>query len=91
MLASDIQAHAEKAVQQAATKPLTDDAAYRRWPDKVGDAGILNFYVAKRATNLPRDCSTGSTLAARTSCLPAPVPDPRGPRRLSRPAATTRR
>ena len=55
VLVSDSRAHAEKAVQQAATRPLSDDAAYRGWTDKVGDRGILNLYVAKRAGNLLAD------------------------------------
>ena len=55
VLVSDSRAHAEKAVQQAATRSLSDDASYQSWTDKVGDRGILNFYVAKRAANLLAD------------------------------------
>ena len=55
LLVSDSRAHAEKAVQQAATRPLSDDASYQSWTDKVGDRGILNLYVAKRAANLLAD------------------------------------
>ena len=55
VLVSDSRAHAEKAAHQAATRPLSDDASYRSWADKVGDRGILNFYVAKRAATLLAD------------------------------------
>ena len=55
VLVSDSRAHAEKAVQQAATRPLSDDPAYQDWTDKVGDRGIVNLYVAKRAGNLLAD------------------------------------
>ena len=59
VLVSDSTAHAERAAHQAATRPLSDDASYRSWADKVGDRGILNLYVAKRAATLLADSLDG--------------------------------
>ena len=49
VLISDTKAHADLAVSQAKVHALSDDAAYKSWTGKVGDRGILNFYVAKAA------------------------------------------
>ena len=49
VLITDTKAHADLAVSQAKTHALSDDAGYKTWTGKVGDRGILNFYVAKAA------------------------------------------
>lgn len=49
LLITDSQAHADLAVSQAKAHALSDDAGYKTWTGKVGDRGIVNFYVAKAA------------------------------------------
>jgi len=49
LIASDTAAHAQAVLDGGRAKPLADDAAYQRWTDEVGDAGVLNFYVSKQA------------------------------------------
>jgi hypothetical protein len=49
VIASDSAAHAKAIRDRARSHPLADDATYRRWTNEVGDAGVVNFYVAPRA------------------------------------------
>lgn len=49
VIASDSQEHADAIVDAAAEKSLADDAAYQQWSDELGDAGVVNFYVAEGA------------------------------------------
>ncbi|MBW8750014.1 MAG: DUF3352 domain-containing protein [Propionibacteriales bacterium] len=51
LIASDSAAHAQSVLDLGRTNPLADDTAYRKWTDEVGDAGVLNFYVSKRAAH----------------------------------------
>jgi hypothetical protein len=77
VLVSDSRAHAKKAVQQAATRPLSDDPAYQDWTDKVGDRGILNLYVASRRGTCSRTTSVTSGCwvcpGARATRTPRPA------------------
>ena len=50
LIASDSQEHADTILRSGEKHPLSEDRAYQRWHDEVGDAGVLNFYVSKRAT-----------------------------------------
>ncbi|MFL6024853.1 MAG: DUF3352 domain-containing protein [Marmoricola sp.] len=50
LIASDSQSHADTILSEGEKKPLADDAAYQRWRGEAGDAGVINFYVSKRAT-----------------------------------------
>jgi hypothetical protein len=51
LIASDSAAHAS-AIRDKGTKgSLADDATYQRWTDEAGDRGVLNFYVAPRASD----------------------------------------
>jgi hypothetical protein len=59
VLISDTQAHADQAVKDARAKPLTDDAGYQDWSGKVGDRGVVNFYVAKAAADYFADTLEG--------------------------------
>lgn len=61
VLISDTQSHADQAVKDARTKPLTDDAAYQDWTAKVGDRGVANFYIAKSAADYIADSVEGMT------------------------------
>lgn len=49
LIVSDSNRHAKEIAKTGADKPLTDDAAYQKWAEELGDAGVLNFYVAKAA------------------------------------------
>jgi hypothetical protein len=49
LIASDSAAHAKAVLDGGRDRPLADDAAYRKWTGEVGDAGVLSFYVGKRA------------------------------------------
>lgn len=55
LIASDSQAHADTILSEGQKKSLADDPAYRRWHDEAGDAGVINFYVSKRATKYLSD------------------------------------
>lgn len=55
LIASDTKAHAQAIVKAAKAHSLADDAAYQKWTDSVGDRGVVNFYVAKKAVNLILD------------------------------------
>jgi len=59
LIASDSQQHADKILSDGVKKPLADDPAYQRWHDEVGDAGVINFYVSKRATKYLSDALDG--------------------------------
>ncbi|HEY0902445.1 MAG TPA: hypothetical protein VGE14_01000 [Marmoricola sp.] len=49
LIASDSKEHAQEILDQGRDKPLADDAAYQKWTDEAGDAGVVNFYVARKA------------------------------------------
>lgn len=49
LIASDSEAHAKKIASTGAEKPLSDAASYQQWSEEIGDAGVINFYVGKRA------------------------------------------
>ena len=49
LVASDSAAHAQAVLARGVKSPLAEDAAYRRWTDAAGDAGVLSFYVAPGA------------------------------------------
>jgi hypothetical protein len=49
LVGSDTAAHAQAVLDRGRTKPLADDATYRKWTAAVGDAGVLNFYVGSGA------------------------------------------
>jgi hypothetical protein len=51
LVASDTAEHAKQVLDRGKEKPLADDAAYQKWTDEVGDAGVLNFYVGKKAAD----------------------------------------
>jgi hypothetical protein len=55
LIASDSQRHADTILSQGEKKSLADDPSYRRWHDEAGDAGVINFYVSKRATRYLTD------------------------------------
>jgi hypothetical protein len=55
LIASDSAEHAQQVLDRGKDKPLADDAAYRKWTDEAGDAGVLNFYVGKRAAGYAED------------------------------------
>ncbi|RNL79708.1 DUF3352 domain-containing protein [Nocardioides marmorisolisilvae] len=55
LIASDSQAHADTILSEGQKKSLADDPAYKRWHGEAGDAGVINFYVAKRATKYLSD------------------------------------
>jgi hypothetical protein len=55
LIASDSTAHAKAVLDKGVEKPLADDAAYKKWTSEAGDAGVLNFYVAKRAAEYAGD------------------------------------
>lgn len=48
LIISDSTAHAKAVVAAAKQKSLAQDAAYRTWMDKVGDAGVVSFYASKQ-------------------------------------------
>jgi hypothetical protein len=49
LIASDSTAHAEKILLEGQKTPLAKSPAYQKWTSAAGDAGVVNFYVAKRA------------------------------------------
>jgi hypothetical protein len=55
LIASDSAEHAQQVLDRGKAKPLADDAAYRKWTGEAGDAGVLNFYVGKRAAGYAED------------------------------------
>lgn len=55
LVISDTLEHAKDAVAAGEKKPLSDDPTYIRWSDELGDAGVLNVYVARKAIELLTD------------------------------------
>lgn len=51
LIASDSQEHAEAILAAGKKKSLADDEAYQKWTDKVGDQGVLSFYVSSKAAD----------------------------------------
>lgn len=51
-LISDTAGHAEDAAAAAEEAALADDADFQEWTGRVGDPGILSFYVAPGAADL---------------------------------------
>lgn len=49
LILSDSTKHAQEIVDQGKKSPLSKDAAYKKWTGAAGDAGVINFYVAKAA------------------------------------------
>jgi hypothetical protein len=52
LIASDSADHAEAILEAAKKSSLADNASYQKWTDKVGDRGVVSFYVAKKAADL---------------------------------------
>jgi hypothetical protein len=52
LVASDSTEHARQLAADAAKKSLAVDASYQRWSDAVGDAGVLNVYIAESAKDV---------------------------------------
>ncbi len=48
---SDSTAHARSIVAAGQQAPLSADAGYTDWEGQVGDRGVVNFYVAKKAAD----------------------------------------
>ena len=55
LIASDSEEHAKEILDRGKAEPLADDAAYQKWTGEAGDAGVLNFYVSKRAAGYAED------------------------------------
>jgi hypothetical protein len=55
LIGSDTAAHAQAVLDKSEQKSLADDPAYQKWTDEAGDAGVLNFYVAKSAATYGAD------------------------------------
>ncbi|MCW2785075.1 MAG: hypothetical protein JWP74_1592 [Marmoricola sp.] len=77
LIASDSTAHAEAIVAAAKKHPLSDDPAYQKWTDEAGDAGVINFYVAKSAVSYLgqildsfRSGIAGTAASSASSALP---------------------
>jgi hypothetical protein len=51
LIASDSAPHARAILDKGRATPLADDAAYQKWTDEAGDAGVISFYVAGRAAD----------------------------------------
>lgn len=49
LIASDTQQHADAILAAGEKNPLDQDTAFQSWSDRVGEKGIVNFYVAKSA------------------------------------------
>lgn len=52
LIASDTEEHAEAVLAAGKKKPLADDTTYQDFEDKVGDRGVVSFYVSSRAVDL---------------------------------------
>lgn len=50
VIASDTTAHAKAIRDRAETHPLADDSTYQHWTAEAGDAGVVSFFVAPRAS-----------------------------------------
>ncbi|MCW2854803.1 MAG: hypothetical protein JWR52_418 [Marmoricola sp.] len=55
LIASDSTAHAQKILLAGEKSPLASDPAYQKWTSATGDAGVVNFYVAKKAVSYLSD------------------------------------
>lgn len=55
LIASDSAEHAQSILDGGERTPLSDDAAYQKWTGEAGEAGVLSFYVAKRAVEYALD------------------------------------
>lgn len=55
LIASDSAAHAQAILDGGERKPLADDAAYQKWTGEAGEAGVLSFYISKRAVEYAVD------------------------------------
>lgn len=51
LIASDTAEHAEAVLASGKQKSLADDAKYQQWTEEAGDQGVVNFYLAKRASD----------------------------------------
>ena len=70
---SDSTDHARTIVAAGQQSPLSADAGYTRWAGEVGDRGVVNFYVARKAgdwlVHHARDLTGGGLAGARTDAL----------------------
>jgi hypothetical protein len=55
LVASNSQRHADAIVAAAKSAPLSQDRAYQRWTNEVGEPGIASFYVARQAPDVYAD------------------------------------
>lgn len=55
LIASDSAEHAQSILDGGERKPLADDAAYQKWTGEAGEAGVLSFYVSKKAVEYALD------------------------------------
>ncbi|MFL6155751.1 MAG: DUF3352 domain-containing protein [Marmoricola sp.] len=55
LIASDTTAHAKAILLAGQKASLADDDQYKKWTDKAGDRGVVNFYVAKRSVDYLSD------------------------------------
>lgn len=51
LIASDSAEHAQAILDGGERTPLADDAAYQKWTGEAGDAGVLSFYISKKAAD----------------------------------------
>lgn len=51
LIASDTAEHAQAVLAAGKQKSLADDAKYQKWTEEAGDQGVVNFYLAKRASD----------------------------------------
>lgn len=64
LVVSDSDEHAKQIVTAGEKKPLVDDATYAKWADELGDAGVLNIYIAKKAVEYFVDFTAGEQVPA---------------------------
>jgi hypothetical protein len=55
LIASDSTEHAKAILDKGTARPLGDDPGYQKWSEEAGDAGVVNFYVAKKAMDYVTD------------------------------------
>lgn len=51
LIASDTAEHAQAVLASGEQKNLAEDAKYQKWTEEAGDQGVVNFYLAKRASD----------------------------------------
>lgn len=51
LIASDSAEHAQAVLASGEQKSLADDATYQKWTEEAGERGVVNFYLAKRASD----------------------------------------